>query len=176
MIPLGEFPIDAGEARFERRGASVTLYINGVPSSQWSEADPADLEFEYMRWMLSAVRCAFPPGAPLRAHASPNVLAAQATSSALTGPNSLKLVQQQGEAALPLGPGDRRTDEAGHRFRSALLHGAPNRIDLLVRKADGDLHGHTTSMPRQHARRARPWSVDSQGCGIEREVWRASQR
>jgi spermidine synthase len=67
VIPPDPFPIDTGVARFEQRGESVTLYLNGVPSSQWSVTDPSDLEFEYMRWMLQAVRAAFPEAAALRA-------------------------------------------------------------------------------------------------------------
>jgi spermidine synthase len=58
--------VDTATARFERVGDSVTLFLGGWPSSQWSLTDPADLEFEYMRWMLAALRATFEPSAELR--------------------------------------------------------------------------------------------------------------
>ncbi|MDR2454657.1 MAG: fused MFS/spermidine synthase [Bifidobacteriaceae bacterium] len=67
VMPSEPFQIDTGTALFVQREDGVTLYINGVPSSQWSIGDPAELEFEYMRWMLAALRAIFPPDEPLRA-------------------------------------------------------------------------------------------------------------
>ncbi|MDR2347720.1 MAG: fused MFS/spermidine synthase [Bifidobacteriaceae bacterium] len=67
VIPSAAFDIDTGTAVFVTRDDSVTLYINGVPSSQWSPSAPAELDFEYMRWMLAALRATFPLDEPLRA-------------------------------------------------------------------------------------------------------------
>ena len=58
---LGELgaalPISTGSAMLEREtDGSVTLYVNGVPSSAL-HPDPLHLEFEYMRWMQLVVRC-----------------------------------------------------------------------------------------------------------------------
>ncbi|MDR1441508.1 MAG: fused MFS/spermidine synthase [Bifidobacteriaceae bacterium] len=66
VISLEPFPVDNGWAIFKADGDSVTLYINGWPSSQWSESRPAELEFEYMNWMLAAAGAIFAPQDALR--------------------------------------------------------------------------------------------------------------
>ncbi|MDR3359167.1 MAG: fused MFS/spermidine synthase [Bifidobacteriaceae bacterium] len=66
-FPDGPFAVDSGQARFVHFGDTMTLYINGLPSSQWSLDHPEDLEFEYMRWMLAATEAVFAPDAALRA-------------------------------------------------------------------------------------------------------------
>ncbi|MDR2379966.1 MAG: fused MFS/spermidine synthase [Bifidobacteriaceae bacterium] len=66
-LPTEPFAIDHGTAFFLEAGDSVTLYINGVPSSQWSMSDPAELDFEYMRWIMATIETTFTPDAPLRA-------------------------------------------------------------------------------------------------------------
>ncbi|MDR1392722.1 MAG: fused MFS/spermidine synthase [Bifidobacteriaceae bacterium] len=60
VIPTQPFTVGSGEARFDRQGDSITLYINDVPSSQWFLSDPGELEFEYMRWMIAAIGSVFP--------------------------------------------------------------------------------------------------------------------
>jgi spermidine synthase len=67
MISSEPFTVDSGEARFEVEGDSVTLYVNGWPSSQWFITQPTVLEFEYMNWMLAALETIFDQDAPLRA-------------------------------------------------------------------------------------------------------------
>ncbi|MBG6084879.1 spermidine synthase [Zhihengliuella flava] len=55
----GEYPISTGTARLERDPYSDTgwiLHVNGVPSSHVDTADPARLDFEYMRWMAALIR------------------------------------------------------------------------------------------------------------------------
>lgn len=55
----GEYPISTGTARLERDAYSDTswiLHVNGVPSSHVDLADPARLDFEYMRWMAALIR------------------------------------------------------------------------------------------------------------------------
>lgn len=60
----GEFEIDTGTARLERDRYSSTgwvLYVNGVPSSHVDLAEPARLDFEYMRWIAALMRARFDP-------------------------------------------------------------------------------------------------------------------
>lgn len=59
----GDYPIDTGTATLERDAYSDTgwiLKVNGVPSSHVDLADPARLDFEYMRWIAALVRARFP--------------------------------------------------------------------------------------------------------------------
>ncbi|MFC0675500.1 spermidine synthase [Brachybacterium hainanense] len=55
--PLGTaIPISTGTAMLEQEtDGSITLYVNGVPSSGL-HPDPQHLEFEYMRWIQLVVR------------------------------------------------------------------------------------------------------------------------
>jgi spermidine synthase len=48
-------------------GDSVTLFLDDLPSSQFYLSNPAELEFEYMRWCLAAIRVTFPPEARINA-------------------------------------------------------------------------------------------------------------
>ncbi|GAB3060710.1 spermidine synthase [Sediminivirga luteola] len=67
--PAAEIPVDTGTARIEADPAEpglLTLYVNGVPSSQVALGDPARLEFEYMDWMARIIDAVLPAG-PLRA-------------------------------------------------------------------------------------------------------------
>jgi hypothetical protein len=60
----GDYPIDTGTATLERDAYSDTgwiLKVNGVPSSHVDLADPARLDFEYMRWIAALVRARFAP-------------------------------------------------------------------------------------------------------------------
>jgi hypothetical protein len=60
----GEYPIDTGTAVLERDPYSSSgwiLRVNGVPSSHIDLADPAELDFEYMRWMAAMLRARFEP-------------------------------------------------------------------------------------------------------------------
>ncbi|MDR2374532.1 MAG: fused MFS/spermidine synthase [Bifidobacteriaceae bacterium] len=66
VISTEPFPIDTGHARFAVDGDSVTLHVNGLPSSQWFWSRPDLLEFEYMNWMMTAVAVVFPASARLR--------------------------------------------------------------------------------------------------------------
>ncbi|MDR1635048.1 MAG: fused MFS/spermidine synthase [Bifidobacteriaceae bacterium] len=66
VISTEPFAIDTGEARFVVDGDSVTLYVNGWPSSQWFGSRPGVLEFEYMNWMLAVIEVLWPPSARLR--------------------------------------------------------------------------------------------------------------
>ncbi|MDR2567029.1 MAG: fused MFS/spermidine synthase [Bifidobacteriaceae bacterium] len=66
VISTQPFAIDTGEARFEVDGDSVTLYVNGWPSSQWFASRSDLLEFEYMNWMLAATEVVWPKDARLR--------------------------------------------------------------------------------------------------------------
>ncbi|MDR0366807.1 MAG: spermidine synthase [Bifidobacteriaceae bacterium] len=66
-IPTEPFAVASGQARFEVEGDSVTLYINALPSSQFSFSSPTDFEFEYMRWMFAACEVTFSKTAAPRA-------------------------------------------------------------------------------------------------------------
>lgn len=48
------------------RPTAVTLLLNGAPQSHVDLADPAHLEFEYIRRMAAVIDLVAPPGAPLR--------------------------------------------------------------------------------------------------------------
>ncbi|MDR0627202.1 MAG: fused MFS/spermidine synthase [Bifidobacteriaceae bacterium] len=65
VIPPEPFFIDTGEARFQLDGDSVTLFLNGLPSSQWYLSRPDLLEFEYMNWMLAVTEASFARSTPL---------------------------------------------------------------------------------------------------------------
>lgn len=62
-LPLGvPIPIATGSARLEADpDGGVLLRVNGVPSSHHSP-DPAQLEFEYLRWALTVIEEAAPRG------------------------------------------------------------------------------------------------------------------
>src|SRR5690242_15338252 len=49
------------------RGTAWTLLLDGAPQSYVDLADPAYLEFEYVRRMAAAIDLIAPPGQPLRA-------------------------------------------------------------------------------------------------------------
>ncbi|MDR2378262.1 MAG: fused MFS/spermidine synthase [Bifidobacteriaceae bacterium] len=66
VITTEPFAIDTGEAVFKIDGDSVTLYVNGWASSEWSQSRPDRLEFEYMNWMLAAAEAFLPADARLR--------------------------------------------------------------------------------------------------------------
>ncbi|GAB3939980.1 spermidine synthase [Corynebacterium tapiri] len=57
-LPHGPVEISTGTAEFlsdDYRPGSYILQVNGVPSSHFVPGDPSVLEFEYMRWIASAV-------------------------------------------------------------------------------------------------------------------------
>lgn len=64
-LPTGPQPIDTGTAEFVRdpdRDTGWMLLVNGAESSHADLADPAWLEFEYLRWMADVIEHRFPEG------------------------------------------------------------------------------------------------------------------
>lgn len=64
-LPTGPQRIDTGTAEFVRdpdRDTGWMLLVNGAESSHADLADPAWLEFEYLRWMADVVEHLFPEG------------------------------------------------------------------------------------------------------------------
>lgn len=62
--PVGTYEISTGTAEIEAdpfRDGAFILHVNGVPSSHIVPGEPRELEFEYMRWIATAVE-AFAPG------------------------------------------------------------------------------------------------------------------
>ncbi|OMH23636.1 spermidine synthase [Tersicoccus phoenicis] len=72
----GTYPIDTGTAELlpdPYRDGAWQLLVNGVLSSHWVPGKPAELDFEYMRWIAALLRDRFDDvssgagaGAPLR--------------------------------------------------------------------------------------------------------------
>ncbi|GGC96133.1 spermidine synthase [Tersicoccus solisilvae] len=66
----GVYPIDTGTAELvpdPYRDGAWQLLVNGVLSSHWVPGEPAELDFEYMRWIAALLRDRFTDGsAPLR--------------------------------------------------------------------------------------------------------------
>jgi spermidine synthase len=139
VISTEPFPIDTGEARFEVDGDSVTLYVNGWPSSQWFASRPDQLEFEYMNWMLAAAKVAWPKSARLRclhlgagACALPRALLARWPASRhLAVEVDAKLAAQvRAQVPLPRSPVLRiRVDDAARTLRAR----PPGSQELIVR-------------------------------------------
>ena len=64
-LPTGPQRIDTGTAEFVRdpdRDTGWMLLVNGAESSHADLADPAWLEFEYLRWMAQVIEHHFPAG------------------------------------------------------------------------------------------------------------------
>lgn len=68
-IEPGVFPIDSGTAEILRdpfTDGAWLLKLNGAESSQINPADPLDLGFEYMRWIVAVLMHRWAPEVPLR--------------------------------------------------------------------------------------------------------------
>ena len=124
------------------RTDSWLLFIGGVPQSQVDLADPAVLEFEYVRRIGHVIDLAFPQGQPLRALHLGGGAMTLPRYVAVTRRGSTQLVAETDAALtdlvrrhLPL-PGPR---EAGGRIkvraqdaRQALESARPGSYDLVV--------------------------------------------
>jgi spermidine synthase len=138
------FTIDTGQAIFKTEGDSVTLYINGWPSSQWFQSRPDALEFEYMNWILAVALVAFPPTARLRClHLGAGACALPRTLAHLW-PLSRHLAVEidaklaalvRSQVALPRAPVLRiRVDDAAHTLQAR----PPGSQNLIVRDVFDD--------------------------------------
>jgi hypothetical protein len=63
----GRYPIDTGICELERIDDGWLVLVNGFPSSHVDPADPARLDFPYMRWIAAVVAARWGTGDQLRA-------------------------------------------------------------------------------------------------------------
>lgn len=156
-LPNGEVRTDLSIATVVPSAGSnrsVTLYLDGVPSSHNDLDDPTRLEFKYMQWLAGMIDAWFPSGTGIRAMHIGGAGCTMARYICATRPSSHQLaLEVDAKLAnlvrqwfdLPRAPQLKIRVEDG---RIALESSAPQRWDLIIRDAFVD-----SEVPRHLAAR-----------------------